>query len=153
MRAPEPFSFRGEQSQSMVDRDAIVRAAGLVVASTLAVTVAFLGLLALLTGRSSGVADRFPIYVVVGSVAFTVLILTLERYLADGRNILLTAVVLSITIAVVVALDVEGLLYAVQNPDEIVASELIFYFLAAGCLCTGLVYWSVNHWREFTAES
>lgn len=135
----------------MVDRDAVVRGAGLVVASTVAVTVAFVGLLALVTDRSAGLASRFPYYVVVLSAAFTVLILTLERFLADGRNILLTAVVLSITIAIVVALDVEGLLYAAQNPNQLVASQLILYLLAAGCLCTGLVYWSVHHWREFTA--
>lgn len=133
----------------MVDRDAVVRAAGPVVVATLAVTVAFLGLLSVVTGRSSGLVARFPAYVVVLSIAFTGLVLTLERYLADGRSILLAAVVLSITIAVVVALDVEGLLYAIDNPDQIVASRLILYLLAAGCLCTGLVYWGINHWREF----
>ena len=136
----------------MSKREAIVRGAGLVAASTVIVTVAFVGLLAVVSGETSGLADRFPFYVVVLSIAFTALILTLERYLADGRNILLTAVVLSITIAIVVGLDVEGILFAIENPDQLVASRLVLYLLAAGCLCTGLVYWSVHHWREFTAS-
>ncbi|QCC52352.1 hypothetical protein [Halapricum salinum] len=136
----------------MSKREAVVRGAGLVAASTVIVTVAFVGLLAVVSGETSGLADRFPFYVVVLSSAFTALILTLERYLADGRNILLTAVVLSITIAIVVGLDVEGILFAIENPDQLVASRLLLYLLAAGCLCTGLVYWSVHHWREFTAS-
>jgi len=136
----------------MSKREAVVRGAGLVAASTVIVTVAFVGLLAVVSGETSGLADRFPFYVVVLSSAFTALILTLERYLADGRNILLTAVVLSITIAIVVGLDVEGILFAIENPDQLVASRLVLYLLAAGCLCTGLVYWSVHHWREFTAS-
>jgi len=136
----------------MSKREAVVRGAGLVAASTVIVTVAFVGLLAVVSGETSGLADRFPFYVVVLSIAFTALILTLERYLADGRNILLTAVVLSITIAIVVGLDVEGILFAIENPDQLVASRLVLYLLAAGCLCTGLVYWSVHHWREFTAS-
>lgn len=136
----------------MSKREAVVRGAGLVAASTVVVAIAFVGLLAVVSGDASGLADRVPFYVVVSSIAFTALILTLERYLADGRNILLTAVVLSITIAVVVALDVEGLLFAIENPDRLVASRLLLYLLAAGCLCTGLVYWSVHHWREFTAS-
>jgi hypothetical protein len=136
----------------MVDRDAVVRGAGLVVAATVVVTIAFVGLLALVTGHTEGLKSRFPFYVVALSVAFTTLVLTLERFLSDGRNILLTAVVLSITIAIVVALDVEGIRYAVANPDELVASQLLLYLVAAGCLCTGLVYWSIHHWREFTAS-
>jgi len=136
----------------MSKREAVVSGAGLVAASTVIVTVAFVGLLAVVSGETSGLADRFPFYVVVLSIAFTALILTLERYLADGRNILLTAVVLSITIAIVVGLDVEGILFAIENPDQLVASRLVLYLLAAGCLCTGLVYWSVHHWREFTAS-
>jgi len=136
----------------MSKRQAVVRGAGLVAASTVVVAVAFVGLLAVVSGDIAGIADRFPFYVVVLSIAFTALILTLERYLADGRNILLTAVVLSITVAVVVALDIEGVLFAIENPDQLVASRLLLYLLAAGCLCTGLVYWSVHHWREFTAS-
>lgn len=133
----------------MVDRDAVAKGTGLVVSSTLVVTVAFVGLLALLTGESAGLRGRVPYYVVAFTVAFTALLIALERHLAEGDQILLTAAVLSFSVGLLFALDVEGLVYAVSSPGDIVASQLLLYFVAAGFLCTGLVYWGVHHWREF----
>lgn len=135
----------------MVDKAAIWKGVALVASSTLAVTVAFIGLLSLLTGGLSGLSARFPIYVLASTIAFTALILTLERYLVEGEQILLTAFILALTIGILFALDIEGILYATANPGELVASQLILYLVAAGCLCTGLVYWGVHHWREFVS--
>lgn len=134
----------------MVNKRAVYRGAALVVSSTLAVTVAFVGLLALVTNEAAGLGNRLPYYAVVLSFAFTVLVLVLERHLEDGSTIIVNAAALAITVAILVALDVEGAVYAYRYPGELVASQLLLYFLAAGCLCTGLVYWGVHHWREFT---
>lgn len=133
----------------MADRAAVAKGAGLVVSSTLAVTVAFIGVLALITGGTDGLGERFPFYVVAATIAFTALVVTLERYLDEGHQILLTAALLSATAGLLFMLDVEGIVYASSNPNELVASRLLLYFLAAGCLCTGLVYWGVHHWREY----
>lgn len=133
----------------MVDRRNLLKGSVLVITSTLAVTVAFVGLLAMITARAEGFSGRFPFYIVASSVAFTVLVIVLERNLAEGSKILMTAVVLSVILGIVFALDIEGIFFASKYPGELVASQLILYFIAAGCLCTGLVYWSVHHWREF----
>lgn len=135
----------------MVDRSALLRKGSLVLCSSIAISVAFVGLLALVTGRAAGIGNRVPLYAVVFSIAFTAIVFSLERHLADGSTILLTAVVFSISTAVVFVLDVEGVLFAIAYPDELVASQLILYFFAAGCLSTGLVYWGVKHWREFSS--
>jgi hypothetical protein len=133
----------------MVERDAVRRAAGLVLAATVAVTIAFLGLFAFLVGDTGGFGGRFPYYVLAFTIAFTVVVVILERRMEEGDQIILTAAVLSLTAGVVFMLDVEGVRYAIANPEQIVASRLILYLVSAGFLCTGLVYWGVKHWREF----
>lgn len=141
----------GRVDVGMVERAAVAKGAGLVISSTVAVTVAFLGVLSLITGVATGLSQRFPYYVVAFTVAFTALVISLERYLDEGDQILLTATILSVTIGILFMLDVEGLIYASTNPGEIVASQLLLYLIAAGCLCTGLVYWGVHHWREYVS--
>lgn len=133
----------------MADREAILKGGGIVLLSTLAVTVAFVGVLAFVTGNTPGIKSRVPFYVVAFSVAFTGLLVSLERYFDEGDQIFLIALVLSLIVGVVVSLDVEGILYASANPGQLVASQLFLYLVAAGFLCTGLVYWGVHHWREF----
>ena len=135
----------------MIDRSALIRKLSLIVCSSLAISVAFIGLLALVTGRAPNIGSRFPFYAVVLSLSFTAIVFALERYVSEGGKILLSAVVFSVTATIVFALDVEGLLFAIKYPNELVASQLILYLFAAGGLSTGLVYWGVHHWREFSA--
>jgi hypothetical protein len=43
-------------------------------------------------------------------------------------------------------------IYAVTDPDEIVASQVLVYFVAAALICTGVGVWGLRHWREFAGE-
>ena len=82
-------------------------------------------------------------------------VLSEQRYgqRADGRSILATAGGVALVVFVVVSLAGEGLVFASDNPGEVVLSELFLYFLAAGLIGTGLGYWGLRHWREFVRST
>jgi hypothetical protein len=119
-----------------------------VVVSTLALTASFVGLMALLTGDAVGLGSRIPLYVLTMAIAFVLGVVLLELRDRPGRLVLGGATGLSIGVLVLVTLAGEGFVYAAREPTEIVASTLVFYFLAAGLIATGLGYWGARHWRE-----
>lgn len=136
-----------------LDREAALRLAALVGGGTLVLTASIVGLLALADGGSPGLSARLPVYVLAGAVAFVAGLLLIEvRYegRADATAIVGTAGAIAITVLVVVALSGEGVVYAAANPDRVLVSQNLLYFLAAGLVGTGLAYWAVRHWREFT---
>jgi hypothetical protein len=143
----------------MVDRGRAARLGGVVLASTLVLTAAFVGVLALVNGGNAGVGGRLPIYVLAMAVAFVAFLFAAEQRLerrsrsADGRRVIVTAGGFALTVLVAVALSGEGVVYAVRNPDQVVAREVSLYFLAAGLIGTGLGYWGLRHWREFAERS
>lgn len=138
-------------SLSTPDRDVFARIGVGVVLSTLALTASFVGLLALLTGEAVDLGSRLPVYVLAMSIAFVVVIVLSELRERDGRIVLATAVGVSMGAFVLVTLAGEGLVYASREPEAVVASTLVFYFLAAGLIATGLGYWGARHWREFAS--
>jgi hypothetical protein len=139
----------------MVDRGRAARLGGVVLASTLVLTAAFVGVLALVSGGNEGVGGRLPAYVLAMAVAFVGFVVAAEQRFdgrsrsVDGRRVLVTAGAFALTVLVTVSLSGEGVVYAVRNPDQVVASEVSLYFLAAGLIGTGLGYWGLRHWREF----
>ena len=143
----------------MVDRGRAARLGGVVLASTLVLTAAFVGVLALVNGGNDGVGGRLPIYVLAMAVAFVAFLFAAEQRLerrsrsVDGRRVIVTAGGFAVTVLLAVALSGEGVVYAVRNPDQVVASEVSLYFLAAGLIGTGLGYWGLRHWREFAERS
>ncbi|MFC7072680.1 hypothetical protein ACFQJ7_06760 [Halovenus rubra] len=56
-------------------RSALVRAVLFVIASTIALTASFLGVVGLLTGEVTGLNSRLPLYVLVMALAFVTAIL------------------------------------------------------------------------------
>ena len=118
--------------------------------STLVLTAAFVGILALLRGAVAGFDARVPWYLVVSALVFTVTILFLERHDSDGQVIITTALVVTLVSLITVTLSYEGVLFAVYYPEDIFVSQLVLYFLAASLLSSGLGYWGLKHWREFT---
>ncbi|WP_313692044.1 hypothetical protein [Halorarum halobium] len=129
----------------------------LVAVSTVVLTADFVGLLSLLTGRATeigtGIGGRFPAYVLVMAVAFVVTIVGLARFDTDGRTVLSAATGVGLLTLVTGALAGEGVVYAIAYPSEILSSQLLFYFVAAGLIGTGLSFWTVNYWRDFTREA
>lgn len=134
-----------------VDVESLGRAGALVGCCTLVLTASFVGLLALVSGRAFGVSTRLPLYVLGMAAAFVGSILFFEARGIDGHTILTTAAGIAFGTVVFSLLGGEGLVYALRYPSEVVASQLLFYFLAAGLIATGLGYWGVNHWEDLSA--
>ena len=117
-------------------------------------TAAFVGVLALVSGGNDGLGGRLPAYVLVMAVAFVGFVVLAEQFggasrSLDGRRVIGTASGFALAVLVTVALSGEGVVYAVRNPEQVVASEVFLYFVAAGLIGTGLGYWGLRHWREF----
>jgi high-affinity Fe2+/Pb2+ permease len=76
----------------------------------------------------------------------------LEAQSYDGPTIITLAGATALGTFVAVTLGGEGLVYAVRNPQQVVASQFLLYFLAAGLIGTGLGYWGINHWQELVED-
>lgn len=125
-------------------------AIGPIVASTVLLTAAFLGALALLTGTVDGFSDRFPYYVVLMAVGFVAALFVLERPRIEGSQVLMATIGVTVTVFVIVTLAGEGVAYALTSPGAVFQPDIILYLLAAGLIGSGLAYWTITHWREFT---
>lgn len=127
------------------------RVLGVVVGVTVVMTASLVGIVALVSGEMSGVRGRLPYYVLVTAIAFVAGLWKLDDEGVDGVTVLIATSGIAIASGALFSLAVEGLRFGVRNPGEIVASQLVVYFLAAGLICTGLGMWGLRHWREFTA--
>lgn len=136
-------------SDLLTDRATMTRVVGYVGVSTLFLTAMFYGIVAVITGSVTAFEQRLPVYVLVAAIAFVVVVVMLEDEDAPGTPILAGTVVVGVMAFVGVSLSGEGLLYALANREAVVSSQLFFYVLAAGLICTGIGYWAVHHWREF----
>ena len=130
-----------------------VRIAVIMGTCTLLLTFSFVGILAIISGDLSEPTSRLPWYLVVAALAFVAVIVLLEVYGATGREIIISALMTGVWGFIVTALSVEGVIYAISHPQEVFTSQLVLYFLAAAMLGTGIAYWALHHWREFTGQS
>lgn len=135
-----------------VVRNAPLRAGGLILASTLVLTASFIGIVAFITGFVADFEQRLPIYVLVAAIIFVVVIVALDEEDAPGWPVISTTLSVSFLGFLLVTLSGEGLRYSVSKPSELVSSQLVFYFIAAGLFCSGVGFWALHHWREFASE-
>lgn len=133
-------------------RKSLLRAGAVIGASTIVVTLSFIGILALVSEGPGGLGERIPFYLILMGLAFVSTILILEYYQTDGQIIIITASVIGFLTLIAATLSVEGVLYAVAYPEDVLVSQLVYYFVAAGLISTGLGFWAVNHWREFVGH-
>jgi hypothetical protein len=126
----------------------LLQAGLFVVVSTLTLTASFLGVVGLFTGDVTGWNLRLPFYVLVMALAFVGAIVTFEELFHEPDRILEVAVGVATVSFLLVTFGGEGVAYLVQNPQQVVASQLLFYILAAGLIAAGIVYWTLNHWSE-----
>jgi hypothetical protein len=131
----------------------LARTAGVVAASTLLLTLAFLGLAAFARGSIAGLEDRIPFYALLMAGVFVVAVLALDDRSADGRVTLASTIGLAVLAFLLALFAGEGLLNVVRNPETILASKLLAYLLAAGLMCTGFGFWLLRHWREYVDDS
>ena len=119
---------------------------------TLIITFSFLGVLAFIAGEPEAPLARLPWYLVIGAAAFVASIVLLEQMGGRSRDTLVTATVNGVFVIIIATLSVEGFLYTVRNPEEVFVSQLVLYFIAAGLAGTGVAYWALRHWREYTVS-
>lgn len=119
---------------------------------TVLLTAYFVGVSAFLAGGNSGFSARIPYYVLIFAIAFVVGMQVLDDRHRPGRYVLVAVAGLSVGIFVLVAVASEGVIYAIRNPGDVLASQVFVYFVAAALVCTGVGMWAVRHWREFTSR-
>lgn len=124
---------------------------GLITVSTVLLTASFVGIYAFLTGATEGLSTRLPFYVLLMAISFVAGVVGLTRYRADGATVLSAATGIGFLTFLLGVLAGEGTAYAIRAPAEVFASTLLVYFVAAGLIGTGLSFWTVHYWREFTA--
>lgn len=133
-------------------QNATLRVWGLILASTVVLTVSFIGVVAFVTGFVSTIERRLSIYVLITAIIFVIVLISLEDEDAPGWPVIVTSVTIAVLGFLLVTLSGEGLRYAMANPAELVSSQLVFYFVAAALFCSGVGFWALHHWREFTTE-
>lgn len=139
--------MKGPSVSSLLERRATV----LVVTSTVLLTLALFGLVAVLRGRLVGHVGRLPLYLFGASVVFVALVFTFERRGFDGRRIILSTVGLTLVGGSLLFLVGEGTVYVLTYHEEVFATQLVLYLLSIGLVWTGIVYWGLSHWREFVS--
>lgn len=134
-----------------IDTGTVARAIVPIAGSTVLLTAAFLGVLAVLTNQVSGFTDRFPLYVLLMAIGFVAALFLLERPNLEGTQILVATLGLTVTLFIIVTLAGEGINFAMNNPEEVFVTNLIIYLVAAALIGSGLAFWSVRHWREYAS--
>jgi len=137
---------------SLWERGYAPRPVAFVFVSSILLTACFVGVLGLLSGDLTDTNSRLPIYFLGMAVVFVITMFGLIRYDADGLTAMLGTIGISLLGLLLVGLAGEGLIYGIQYPSRVFGSTLLLYFLAAGLIGTGLGYWLLAFWREFTAE-
>jgi hypothetical protein len=130
-----------------VDRATLLRTGGLVGCCTVALTAAFVGVVALLNGNAAGALSRLQLYVLAGAVVFVAGLLVFEESRHRGQRGLAGAVGAGVAGFLQIGLGTEGVLYVLANPETIVSSDLFVYLVAAALVAAGLGYWSVRNWQ------
>lgn len=130
----------------------ILRIGALIAACTLLLTINFVGIIAALSGEVSGIDSRIPWYLLLAAVIFVGTIVLLESNGADGKTIIASAVFTGIASFVLVLFGGEGVRYAATEPGTVLDPQLTLYFFTAALVATGLGYWGLRHWREFTRD-
>ena len=129
-------------------RPVLARVGAFVVGSSLALTLAFFGLLAVATGSAAGLSERVPFYVLAAAVTFAAALVGLDRPSWDGRDLLFYSICVAVAAFVLVTLGLEGVVFAINYPGESFASRRFLYLLSLALVATGLGYWGLCHWKE-----
>lgn len=137
-------------SKGAETREYFARTSALVVVFTVILTTNFVGIMSILTGDVTGTTNRFPIYVLLTAIVFVAVIMIMEAADAEGRLVIQAAIVSGLLGFVLVVFGGEGVIYALERPENVFDSRLLLYFVSAAVIATGLGYWGLRHWREFS---
>lgn len=134
--------------RSVLESD-VFRVSVLVVFFTVLLTAAMYGVVAVFVEGVQDLTSRIPYYVVVGALVFVVSMFVLEDPSESGLPIITTTTGLGISGFLLVGFAWEGVRFGFLNQEQLLASNLVLYFLAAALICTATGYWALHHWREF----
>lgn len=140
-------------NRSWPDAETLLTIAGLIVGSTAILTAAFVGILGLVTGEVTDIGARLPFYAVLGGLLFVASVIALTRLNSPAHTVVIGSTGITAVGFTFIFLDGEGILFAVNNPDTVFSSQLVWYLFTAGLIATGLAYWLVNYWRELFGDS
>lgn len=124
------------------------RLAVVVLACTLVLTAMFVGVLSVSTGGMAGISERLPFYVLAMGVIFVAAIVGLDGEIREPLAVLRMAVAAGGFGFAGILLSGEGVTYMANNSGQLLTSQLLFYFVAAGLVGTGLAYWAIQNWRD-----
>jgi len=130
----------------------MLRIGALIVACTLLLTINFVGIIAALSGDITGLDTRIPWYLLVAAIIFVATIVLLESSGTDGKTIIVSALFTGVSAFVLILFGGEGVLYTLDEPETVLDPQLTLYFFTAALVATGLGYWGLRHWREFTRD-
>lgn len=119
-----------------------------IAAFTVVLTAFFLGVSGFLAGGNAGFSDRVPYYVLLFAAVFVAGVYLVDERIADAEVVLAVVAGVSVGAFVLLSVAIEGILYAVRNSDQVLGSEVLVYFAAAGLFCIGVGIWVVRNWRE-----
>lgn len=134
-------------------RERVSRIGGLVVGSTLVLTMSFFGVVALVTGNAGGALDRLPYYVLAAAAAFVGSLVLLEEWALDGETVIRAASAVATAAFLLVGLSAEGGRYVALNSATVMTSQMFVYVLSAGMIATGIGFWTARHYRELNTRS
>lgn len=129
----------------------IAQVSALIVACTLLLTAGFVGFIAAISGELGGFEARIQWYFAVAALVFVATIVLLELNDAGGATIITSATVVGVLAFLLIFLAAEGVLFTLDNPETVELSRLVV-FASAALVATGIGYWALRHWREFTAS-
>jgi hypothetical protein len=132
-------------------REFLIRGTLIVGLSTLILTASFVGVVALFSGEAVAIGDRFPYYLILMGLVFVGTILLLEEHGSEPRITMLTASISGLLTLLLSVLGVEGILYTYHNP-MVIDQRVVYYFIAAALIATGVTYWAIKHWRELVGS-
>ncbi|WP_436936563.1 hypothetical protein [Halovenus marina] len=135
------------------NRQFILRITLIIGGFTIILTACFVGLIALMSGEVTEFDDRLPWYLVTVAIVFVSTIIYLEFNISEGKTIIVSAIFTGILSFILTFFSVEGVLFAANNRSTVFDSRLIIYFFAAALVATGIGYWGIQHWREFTTSA
>lgn len=125
----------------------VARTGALVGVCTAALTAAFVGIAAIVTGNAAGVVERLQFYILAGAVTFVGGLLVLEESRHRGQTVLTGATAAGVVGFLLLGLGSEGVRYALAQPEIVLSSSLFVYLVAAALIASGVGYWSVRNWQ------
>ena len=131
----------------------LIHSVPVIVFCTVVLTFSFFGVVALIESQATDLADRLPLYAFGMAAIFVATIVFLDHRGFDGRAIIVAAFGSGVLSMLLLTLGGEGVVYVVNNSEQVFQSNQFMYLVAAGLMTTGISYWVLRHWQDIVDSS